>query len=91
MSAAATPYAFTATGTVGPQNANGFAFIHGVTFTATAAATLTITDVAGNNVAVFAIAANGSLNNGIIPKVKVQGGASVVVSGAGAKGVLYVS
>ena len=95
---AATPYAFTSTGVVGPQNAASSVCIHGITARETAGTnsiTITIRDSgasSGKIVAEFSIAAGTGLGNGILPKIKVPVGCYAAVGGSGtASAVLYIS
>jgi len=94
----ATPVPFTGTGAVGPQNANGYVWIHGITAAETGGAssvTIVLHDSgasSGNVVGAFALPAGTGLSPGALPKIKVKTGAYATVTGSGTlSAVLYVS
>ena len=95
---AATPVPFTGSGAVGPQNANGYVWIHGISAAETGGAssvTIILRDSgasSGNVVGAFALPAGTGLGNGVLPKIKVKTGAYATVTGSGTlTAVLYVS
>lgn len=94
---AAVPYPFTTSGTVGPQNANGYVWVHGFSARETGGTNgVTVTfrenTSSGKIVGEFSLSASAGLGNGILPKFKVNGQVYITVGGSGTvSAVLYVS
>lgn len=86
-------YPFTATGAVGPTAAVGGglpATISGITFTATANATIVLTDGLGGKVlGTFAVANGTSIPPGALPGVESANTPYITLTGSGS-GALYV-
>lgn len=86
-------YPFTATGAIGPtaSSLGGLpATISGITFTATAAATIVITDgAAGKVLGTFAVASGQSIPPGALPGVESANIPYITLTGTGS-GALYI-
>ena len=86
---------FTSNGAaVGPVNANGFVWLHGITLRETAGSTASVTlregSATGKIVAEYGLTANTAVGSGLLAMTKVNSNIFCVINGGSVAGVLYL-